>query len=115
MSYGWSSAQPWRSQKFSSWRMSCWKVGTARILTARASQTRDDYGGGQQEKRKADYGPVAPAHVGRRAGVALRGDLEAAFRVRRKPREDLAVAVDRRGDPGVGRGEMHEPGLDRPH
>ena len=62
---------------------------------------------------RQDDRPVAQAHVRRRARVSLRRDLEAALGELRQALEHAPVAVDRRGDAGIGRGEVHAPGLDR--
>jgi hypothetical protein len=59
-----------------------------------------------------DNRPIGVARVRCRAGIALRVHFETAFGELRKARQHAPVAVDRGGDAGVGRGEVHPAGLD---
>src|SRR5688572_26198535 len=73
---------------------------------------RNHRGGGHDEEREDYDRPVTETYEGGRAAEALRLDLEPAFGELRQRRQHAAVAIDRRGNAGVGGREVGTAGLD---
>src|SRR2546421_581212 len=117
MSYGCSSAQPWRSQYWLSARMICWNVSMTDVQTANftgfhmpehsphsirarlqpcVKRGREEHHHARREDRT-----VAPAHVRRGARVALNSRAHARGGKLRCNFHDVAAFVDNTRHTGV--------------